>query len=202
MQRIGNPFPLFLSRDGLLLDGGNIYVGVPSGDPENDPSDRITVYSDADLTTPLAQPVRTVGGFAVDGVTPISMFINEADFSQTVTDNIGALVSYSRSVYSNTSSFQSASPVLDALVDNGMPTAFGLSLLLISNPAALAAALGGLGFLSLSGGTMTGYATHQGAGVEPYWNDPAMVSGKIYIANAGDPDPTTGVGDILLRRAS
>lgn len=199
MQRIGNPVPLFIDTRGLLLDGGHIYVGAVSADPQTSP---ITVYSDAALTIPLTQPIRTLGGFAVSGATPVFLFIAEQDYSMRVTDNVGALVAYSPSVYTDTAAFQAASDVLDAIVTNGLPTAYGLALLLLSDVNALKAALGGLNFVPSAGGTMTGEITRSGAGVVSHWDDPTMVSGKKFIRNSGDPDPTTGIGDTLYVRAS
>lgn len=199
MQKIGNPVPLFIDARGLLLDGGNIYVGVANADPQTNP---ITVYSDSALTNPLSQPIQTIGGFAVNGTTPTFMFISQTDYSMRVTDNLGALVAYSPSVYTTTSAFQPASSILDALVANGLPTAFGLSLLKLANAGALTTLLGGLNYLPLSGGTMTGYATHQGAGVEPFWNDAAMTSGKMFLTAAGAGDPTSNPGDIWFEKSS
>lgn len=198
MLKVGNPVPLYFDARGLLLDGGYIYVGVANGDPETDP---ITVYADSSLSTPLAQPLRTVGGMVVDGTNPTFMFVGASDYSMRVKDSNGALVSYSPSVFVETSSFQPASATLDLLAALST-TAFGRSLLSLANSAALSALLGGLGYLPLSGGTMTGYATHQGAGVEPFWNDPAMTSGKMYVTAAGAGDPTSNPGDIWLERAS
>lgn len=201
MQQVRNPFPIYLDARGLLLDGGNIYIGIASGDPYNNPGERLIVYSDAALTDPIAQPIRTLGGYAVNGTNQILMFIDEDDYSEDIRDEGNARIGYSASVYTNLAQFQAASVILDHLVANGDPTVFGLSLLLLANAGALATVLGGLNYLPLAGGTMTGYATHQGAGVEPFWADAAMTSGKIYITDSGDPDPTTGDGDIWLIRA-
>lgn len=196
MQRIGNPVPLFLDARGALLDGGYIYVGAANADPEVSP---ITVYSDPSLTTPLAQPIRTVGGFAVNGVIPVFMFIAEDDFSQRVKDNTDSLVSYSPSVYTDTAAFQPASPILDTLVANGAPTAYGLTFLKLANYAAFKAANSIPDFLQLTGGTMTGETTHQGAGVETYWNDATMTNGKLFFTDSAGTDPTTAAGQIWFK---
>lgn len=196
MQRIGNPVPIFLDGSGLPLTGGHIYVGTANADPEVSP---ITVYADSGLSVPLAQPIRTVGGFAVDGVIPVFMFISEADFSQRVTDENGALVSYSPSVFVNTASFQPSSSILDALVANGTPTAYGLTFLKLANYAAFKAANSIPDFLQLTGGTMTGETTHQGAGVETYWNDATMTSGKLFYTDSAGTDPTTAAGQVWFK---
>lgn len=200
MQQVRNIFPLFLDARGALLDGGNIYVGEPGSDPQVSP---ITVYADEALSVPLAQPIRTVGGFAVnENANPTFMFVAEGDYSQRVTDSNGAQVEYAPSTFTNSDSFQPRNAVLDALVGNGTPTAFGLSLLLLANYAAFKAANSIPDYLALTGGTMTGYAVHQGAGVEPYWNDAAMTSGRIFLTAAGAADPTSQPGDIWLEKAA
>lgn len=196
MQRIGNPVPVFLDARGNLLDGGYIYVGAANADPEVTP---ITVYSDPALTVPLAQPIRTVGGFAVNGVIPVFMFIAQDDFSQRTRDSNGAQVVYSPSVYTDTSSFQAASPILDALVANGTPTAYGLTFLKLANYAAFKAANSIPDFLQLTGGTMTGETTHQGSGVETYWSDATMTSGKLFFTDSTGTDPTTAPGQIWFK---
>ncbi len=199
MQKIGNPVPIFLDARGALLDGGHIYVGTADADPQISP---IPVYSDVALTVELSQPIRTLGGFAVDGVIPVMMFIAEDDFSQRVTDNTGSLVSYSPSVYSNTDAFQAHTAALDALSANGAPTVFGLTLLLLANQAALKSATGIPDCLPLAGGTMSGNTTHQGAGTEPYWNDPAMVDPRMFLTDAGAADPTSGIGNIWMKKVT
>jgi len=196
MQKVGNPIPLFFDTRGLLLDGGNIYIGEVDADPQVSP---ITVYSDEALTIPLTQPIKTVGGFAVNGVTPIFMFIVEDDYSQRVTDNTGALVSYSPSVYADTAAFQPASSILDTLVANGAPTAYGLTYLKLANYAAWKAANSVPDYLQLTGGTMTGETTHQGAGVETYWSDATMTSGKLFFTDSTGTDPTASPGQIWFK---
>lgn len=195
MLKVGNPTPLFFDARGLLLDGGYIYIGVANGDPETSP---IPVYSDPGLTVALAQPIRTVGGMAVNGVTPVQIFVSGTDYSERVKDSTGALVSYSPSVYVVSSSFQPASSTLDALAALSTTT-FGRSLLTLANLTALQTLLGGLGYLPLVGGTMTGETTHQGAGVETYWNDATMTSGKQFFTDSTGTDPTTAAGQIWLK---
>lgn len=60
-----------------------------------------------------------------------------------------------------------------------------------------AAALAALGGLALTGGTVTGNITRSGNGIHPYFNDAAMVGGKIYIQAVGA-DPTANAGDIVF----
>ncbi|QDZ07448.1 hypothetical protein FPZ24_08115 [Sphingomonas panacisoli] len=197
MQQVRNIFPLFLDARGDLLDGGNIFVGEAGADPQVNP---ITVYADQALTTPLSQPIRTVGGFAVnENANPTFMFVAQSDYCQRVTDSSGSLVAYAPSTFVDSDSFQPRSTALDALVNNGTPTDYGLSLLRLGNYSQFKAANSIPDYLALTGGTMSGQTTHQGAGVEPYWSDPAMISGKMYYTDAAGADPTTAVGEIWFK---
>src|SRR4051812_26526970 len=90
MQRIANPFPLFLDEHGGLLDAGYIYVGTAGFDPEVSP---ITVYWDAAGTIPAIQPLRTRGGVIVNNGSPAQVWI-PTDYSMRSRDSDGNLVSY------------------------------------------------------------------------------------------------------------
>ncbi len=58
------PLPVITDIDGSPLDDGYIWVGQANLDPVANPQ---TVYWDAALTDPATQPVRTRGGYALDG---------------------------------------------------------------------------------------------------------------------------------------
>ena len=64
---VGNPFPLFLNARGDLLDGGYIYIGDPDENPETSPK---ACFWDEDLTIAASQPLRTRGGYIVNGAAP------------------------------------------------------------------------------------------------------------------------------------
>jgi len=192
MQKIGNPVPNFLDARGMLMDGGYIYVGIADGDPQVDP---INLFWDTALTIPATQPLRTLGGYIVNGVTPASVFCSESDYSMRSEDNNNTLVFYSPSVFTDTAAFQPASAELTAIAAL-TGTTFGRNLLTLPNSAALATATGIPAPLPLAGGTVTGNILRQGAGVYPYWNDPAMTGGRIFLTAAGDPDPTSLPGDL------
>jgi len=81
MRKVGNPIPIFFDARQLPLDGGHIYVGEAHADPETHP---IAVYADEELTVQLTQPIRTLGGVAVDGVIYVNMFVAADDYSQRV----------------------------------------------------------------------------------------------------------------------
>lgn len=65
------PFPVITDIDGQPLDDGYIWIGVDGLEPVANPQ---TVYWDAALTDPATQPVRTRGGYALDGSTRSRLF--------------------------------------------------------------------------------------------------------------------------------
>lgn len=83
-----NKFKLFTDLDGNPLNSGYVYIGTAGANPETDP---ITVYSDSAFTVPVAQPLRTLGGYTVLNGNPISVYTN-ADYSITVRNSDGTLV--------------------------------------------------------------------------------------------------------------
>lgn len=83
-----NKFKLFTDLDGNPLNNGYVYIGTAGANPETNP---ITVYSDSAFTVPVAQPLRTLGGYTVLNGNPISVYTN-ADYSITVRNSDGTLV--------------------------------------------------------------------------------------------------------------
>lgn len=86
--QVMSPFPLFFEADGTPLDGGFIYIGVAGLNPEANPQN---IFSDEAQTVAIAQPVRTLQGYASVASAPVSIFC-AADFSITVRDSDGVLV--------------------------------------------------------------------------------------------------------------
>lgn len=80
----------FSDIDGSPLQNGRIYFGVANGNPETAP---LTVYWDAALTQPAAQPIVTSGGRAMRNGTAAPVYAN-SDYSQTVRNQRGQIVSY------------------------------------------------------------------------------------------------------------
>lgn len=78
---VGQKFEIFGDVNGEPLDNGYIWVGTVSLDAE---TNQITVYTDAALTTPIPQPIRTNGGYPVYNGAQTEIFIAEADYSITV----------------------------------------------------------------------------------------------------------------------
>lgn len=198
MQRLINPYPLFLDNHGALLDGGQIFVGEPGQDPESSPKD---VFWNATGTLPAVQPLRTLGGVIVNGETPSFVFFEEGDYSLRILDADDLPVFYASSVDDVTgsseegASYQPLDSDLTAIAAL-TTTAFGRAFLTFSNWTAVKAAAGITPGLPSTGGTMTGNITRSGAGVHPYFADAAMTGGRIYLTAAGAADPTSQPGDI------
>lgn len=83
------PFNVFPDVDGQPLDDGYLYIGTNGLNPESNP---ISVYWDAALTIPAAQPIRTINGFPSNNGTPGNLYINAVDYSITVRNKNGSLV--------------------------------------------------------------------------------------------------------------
>lgn len=84
-----NPFAIFNDTNGQPLDAGYVYIGTAGLNPETNP---ITVYWDSTLSTPAAQPLRTVGGYVSRSGSPAKVYVNAANFSLTVKNSVGQLV--------------------------------------------------------------------------------------------------------------
>ena len=82
------PYPAFAGTDGQPLENGYIWVGTVNLNPQVNP---ITVYWDAALTIPAAQPIRTSGGYPVYQGTPARFYVG-SDYSIQVKDKNGSVV--------------------------------------------------------------------------------------------------------------
>lgn len=81
-------YPIFTDIDGQPLEAGYIWIGTASLNPLTNP---ISVYWDAALTQPAAQPIRTVGGYPVNSGTPARLYVN-SDYSIQVQNRNGSVV--------------------------------------------------------------------------------------------------------------
>lgn len=99
------PFSSYFEVDGQPLEDGFIYIGAVNSNPLID-TNLIQVYSDPLLTTPLAQPIRTSGGYPVRSGTPVRIFTNSVNYSIAVLDRNRTLV---YSLLDNTSPLLSTS---------------------------------------------------------------------------------------------
>lgn len=77
-----NPFDYFTDLKGDALDEGYIWIGQPNKNPQSFP---VTVYLDAALTIPAAQPLRTNAGYIVRGNSPTFLYIG-GNYSVLVQD--------------------------------------------------------------------------------------------------------------------
>lgn len=194
MTLVTNPYPIFLDGRGMLLDGGFISIGVPNADPKV-PANQIALFSDAALTIPLVQPLRTLGGVLVSGRNKIFVHTAATDYAITVQDAQGDLVYSVASVNVGGVASQPLSNTLTALAAISS-TVFGQSLLTMANSAALKAATGIPDCLPLAGGIVSGNVVRGGAGVHIYYVNPAMISGRKFGPSvAGSADLTSLPGD-------
>jgi hypothetical protein len=97
-------YPQFFETSGAPLDSGYIYIGEVNENPETHP---ITVYWDAEGTQPVAQPLRTSGGYIVRNGAPAMVFI-DSDCSITVKNKKQALVYYAASTIAYNATFSQA----------------------------------------------------------------------------------------------
>lgn len=87
-QNVLPPFPVFVGRDGLAIDGGRVYIGNPNADPLLSPK---SVFYDVAMTVPATQPLRTSGGLIYRSGSPTSIYVN-GDYSIRVTNENNELV--------------------------------------------------------------------------------------------------------------
>lgn len=102
-------YPIFTDIDGQPLEDGYIWIGVANLAPIVNP---ITVYWDAALTIPAAQPIRTRGGYPMNSGTPARLYVN-SDYSIQVQNKNGSVV-YSSPIATDRFSFVQISGQLDS----------------------------------------------------------------------------------------
>lgn len=89
--QVVNPYQQFFGLDGLPLTGGYVYIGVADQDPQTNP---IPVYSDKAMTIPLAQPLRTIGGYLAATGAPTEAYVASSPYSIRVRDKASVQVFY------------------------------------------------------------------------------------------------------------
>lgn len=114
-------YPIFTETDGQPLEDGYIWIGAANLDPQGNP---ISVYWDAALTLPAAQPIRTQGGYPVNSGTPSRLFVG-SDYSIQVQDKNGSVV-YT-SLLDNLYSGGGAGSIASNANGNGVQTIFAVS---------------------------------------------------------------------------
>jgi len=86
--RINQPFDEFTDTAGKPIENGYIYIGTINLNPE---TNAIAVYANAALTVPIAQPIRTIGGYPSYLGAPTRLY-TAGDYSITVKSSSGVLV--------------------------------------------------------------------------------------------------------------
>lgn len=82
------PYPVFANTDGSPLDAGYVYIGTAGLNAQTNP---ISIYWDAALTIPAAQPIRTTGGYPSRNGSPAMVYAN-SDYSIIVRNKRGSLI--------------------------------------------------------------------------------------------------------------
>ena len=85
---LASPFPIFTDIDGDPLESGYLYIGAAGLNPETNP---ISVYWDAALTVPAAQPIRTINGYPSRNGAPAVIYTS-VDCSVLVKNKNGSLI--------------------------------------------------------------------------------------------------------------
>lgn len=82
-------FPIFTDIDGSPLENGYIYIGTAGS--ANPPGSPQTAYWDAARTQTATQPVRTRGGYPLNGAAVGRLYVS-GDYSIRVTNYLGTVV--------------------------------------------------------------------------------------------------------------
>ena len=85
---ISPPFPIFTDSDGTALENGYIFIGIANLGPIGNP---ISIYWDAALTIPAAQPIRTLAGYPINNGTPARLYVS-SQYSIQVQNRNGSVV--------------------------------------------------------------------------------------------------------------
>jgi hypothetical protein len=93
MTKLVSPIPTFGDGRGGFLDAGFIWVGQAGTDPEIG-ANQLAIYWDKELTVPASQPLRTLSGWIVQGMNLGLVYFAETNFSLTIRDADGNLVTY------------------------------------------------------------------------------------------------------------
>jgi hypothetical protein len=85
---IQQPFPNFTGLDGEPLENGYIFIGEANLNPITNP---ISVFFDPAFTIPVAQPIRTISGYAANAGVIGRLYV-DVDYSIQVQDKNGSVV--------------------------------------------------------------------------------------------------------------
>jgi hypothetical protein len=193
---IGNPHPQFGNPfTGDLVDGGKLYIGTVGADPEASP---VACFWDEALTLTAFQPIRTRGGYIVNGSNIARLYTAATDYSIRLRDSDDSQIFYLTSVTVGGVASQPLNANLTAIAAL-TTTSYGRSLLTLANQAALQAAVGLVASLPLSGGTVTGGIIRASAGAYVYNADPAHTNGSFTDIGPSDALPAVSNGALVGR---
>lgn len=99
---ISPPFPAYADADGAPLTDGYVYVGTAGLNAQTNP---IALYWDSNLTQPAAQPLRTSGGYVVNGASPARVFTASTTYSMVVRNKTSSLVYSALTVIAGTNGY-------------------------------------------------------------------------------------------------
>jgi len=85
---IANQFAIFTDIDGQPLESGYIWIGVVGQDPVSNPTN---VYWDDQLSNLATQPIRTRGGYPLNGAAIGNLYV-ASDYSITVSNKNGSVL--------------------------------------------------------------------------------------------------------------
>jgi len=88
MTAISTAYPIFNDIDGQPLEAGYVWIGLPNLDPV---TNQKQVYWDQALTQPATQPIRTRGGYPLNGVA-IGQLYTTPNYSIRVTNRNGSVL--------------------------------------------------------------------------------------------------------------
>jgi hypothetical protein len=88
MTTISTAFPIFNDIDGQPLEAGYVWIGQPNLDPV---TNQRQVYWDQAFTQPATQPIRTRGGYPLNGVA-IGQLYTTPNYSIKVTNRNGSVL--------------------------------------------------------------------------------------------------------------
>lgn len=114
MTQIATAFPIFNDIDGQPLEAGYIWIGNQNLDPV---TNQRPVYWDSAFTQPATQPIRTRGGYPLNGVT-IGQLYTTPNYSIKVTNRNGSILYNKPLVESETVSVKDFGAVGDGVADD------------------------------------------------------------------------------------
>ena len=111
---VESPYSIFTAGNGSALSNGYVYIGQTGLNPQVNP---ISVFWDAELLYPAAQPIRTINGYASRDGSPGRLYVAESDYSILVKSSNGSLIYSALSVSLGASSEVAQFVKIDNVID-------------------------------------------------------------------------------------